>query len=271
MTGVVLARGLGRRMQEPDASASLDSAQGRAAAAGLKALIPVGDAGEQRVFLDYVLSALAEAGCRDVILVVAPEHACVRERYVPGRLTRLSVRFVVQPEASGTAHAVLAAEAAVGTAPFLVLNADNLYPIDVLKALVRLEGPGLPSFDRQALVDESDFPESRVAQFALLEVDDRGELRGIREKPSPAELDAAGPHAPISMNVWRLDQRIFQPCRDVARSARGEYELPEAVGLAVARGVPFQVIPARGAVLDLSRRADIAHVNARLSGQEPRL
>ena len=53
-------------------------------------------------------------------------------------------------------------------------------------------------------------------------------------------------------------------------SARGEYELPEAVGLAIARGVVFQTFRASGAVLDLSRRSDVAMVNARLAGVEPR-
>ena len=73
------------------------------------------------------------------------------------------------------------------------------------------------------------------------------------------------------MNVWRFDDRIFEACRDVPRSARGEYELPEAVALAIARGVEFRVVPARGAVLDLSRRGDVAQVTARLAGCEPRL
>ena len=68
------------------------------------------------------------------------------------------------------------------------------------------------------------------------------------------------------MNLWRFDARIFAVCRDVPRSARGEYELPEAVGLAVARGMRFRAVPARGPVLDLSRRADAAELERRLSG-----
>jgi len=56
----------------------------------------------------------------------------------------------------------------------------------------------------------------------------------------------------------------------VPLSARGEYELPEAVGAAVAGGMAFQVIPASGAVLDLSRQGDIPLVAARLAGLEPR-
>jgi glucose-1-phosphate thymidylyltransferase len=47
-------------------------------------------------------------------------------------------------------------------------------------------------------------------------------------------------------------------------SSRGEVELPQAVGLAIARGVPFRAIPARGPVLDLSRRSDAAVVADRL-------
>jgi glucose-1-phosphate thymidylyltransferase len=129
----------------------------------------------------------------------------------------------------------------------------------------------LPAFERARLVQDSGFREERVAEFAVLDVDDRGWLTGIREKPGADSLAAAGPLALISMNLWRLDSRIFTACRDVPRSARGEYELPEAVGLAVARGIGFRVLPVRGAVLDLSGRADIARVGAQLAGSEPRL
>lgn len=271
VAAVVLARGLGRRMREADTTVALDAAQARAAAAGLKALMPVGAPDSARPFLDYVLSTLADAGCSDVVLVVAPDHAGVRARYEPSGLSRLTVRFAVQEEATGTAHALLTAETAVRGRPFLVLNADNLYPVDVLRALVTLDGPGLPAFDRRTLVEKSGFPEARVAAFAVLDVDERGWLTGIREKPAAADLDAAGPHAAISMNLWRFDDRIFDACRDVPRSARGEHELPEAVALAVTRGIRLRVIPAHGAVLDLSRRADVTLVSARLAGQEPRL
>ena len=70
----------------------------------------------------------------------------------------------------------------------------------------------------------------------------------------------------VSMNCWRFDARIFDACRDVAPSPRGEVELPQAVMLAIERGVPFRAIPATGPVLDLSRRADAAAVAARLRG-----
>ena len=86
------------------------------------------------------------------------------------------------------------------------------------------------------------------------------------EKPGDAAIAAAGSTALISMNLWRFDARIFEACRTVPRSARGERELPQAVTLAVATGVPFDVMPAQGPVLDLSRRSDIPAVARALDG-----
>jgi glucose-1-phosphate thymidylyltransferase len=267
--GLVLAGGLGRRMQAQSGVALLlDVAQSMAAATGQKAMMPVSHG---RPFLDSVLSALADAGCADVVVVVPPDYEAMRERYSPCRISRVKVRFAVQPQPTGTAHAVLTAEKEVGRGPFLVLNGDNLYPVQVLRALAELDGPGLPAFGRRCLVEESGFTEERISQFAVLQIDSEGWLTGIREKPDARDLAAAGPEAPISMNLWRFDARIFDACRAVPRSTRGEYELPEAVGLAVTRGVRFRVLPARGAVLDLSRRADIGRVSAQLAGRELRL
>jgi dTDP-glucose pyrophosphorylase len=270
MKAVLLARGLGSRMKQDADAATLTPSQAAAAAAGSKGMMPIGH-GLTRPFLDYVLSALADAGCTDVCFVVAPDHRVIRDYYEgPGKPSRVRISYSVQEIANGTARAVQAAQAFAGQAPFLVLNSDNLYPAHVVRSLIDLDGPGLPAYRRDSLVHESGFPADRVVGFAAIEVDVQGFLTRIVEKPGREYYDAAGPDVLISMNVWRFDARIFDACRDVPLSARGEYELPEAVGLAVSRGVKFKTVPASGAVLDLSRRSDVALVSARLAGQEPR-
>ena len=278
MKAVLLARGLGSRMKQDAGAAALSPSQAAAASAGVKGMMPIGSpstalgAGRfTRPFLDFVLSALADAGCTDVCVVVAPDHGAIRDYYNgPGMPARVRISYVVQEIANGTARALQAAQGFAGRDPFLVLNSDNLYPAPVLRALVDLDGPGLPGYEREALVQESGFPADRVMGFAAVEVDGEGYLTRIIEKPGRAYFDAAGSDALISMNVWRFDDRIFTACRDVPLSARGEYELPEAVGLAVSRGVKFRVVPAAGPVLDLSRRSDVTLVSERLSGVEPR-
>ena len=270
MKAVLLARGLGSRMQQQSDAASLNAMQAAAASAGAKGMMPIGH-GQPRPFLDYVLSALADAGCTAVCFVVAPGHSIIRDYYLnAGRPRRLGIDFAVQPLADGTARAVLSAQAFAGEEPFLVLNSDNLYPAGVLHAMTRLDGPGLPAFERDSLINDSGFPADRVSGFAAIEVDDEGFLVRIVEKPGREYYDAAGPRALVSMNLWRFDETIFTACRDVPLSARGEYELPEAVGLAVGRGVRFRTFRASGAVLDLSRRGDVSIVSERLAAVEAR-
>lgn len=262
-TAVVLARGLGTRMRREDAHAVLDPAQARVAGRGLKGMIP-DSAG--RPFLSHILSGLADAGITRVVLVVAPDHDAIRDHYGTHPPVRVALEWAVQQEPLGTADAVLAAEEAVGTADFLVCNADNLYPEVALHSLVTLGEPGLVAFDAAALVAEGNIEPERVRAFALLEASSEGYLVRLVEKPDAATA-AAMPGAGVSMNLWRFDRTIFAACRTVPRSVRGEFELPEAVMGAVTAGARLRVVHARAGVLDLSRRGDIATIAARLGSR----
>jgi dTDP-glucose pyrophosphorylase len=263
---VILARGLGTRMRREDSAAALTPEQAAAAAAGVKGMIDVG-----RPFLDYALSALADAGFEEACLVIGPEHDVVRRRYErEARPERIAVRFAVQQRPLGTADAVLAAEAFAAGEPFVVVNADNYYPPDALARLRAARVPALIGFDAEALVHEGNVSPERIARFALLEVDAAGELHRISEKPSAATLDRLGAHRAVSMTCWLFGPEIFEACRRITPSPRGELELPDAVQWLAERGARFTVIPMRAPVLDLSSRADVAEVARRLRGVEPR-
>lgn len=261
---VILARGLGTRMRAADDAAQLQAAESAVADSGIKGLIPVG-----RPFLDYALSALADAGCTDVCIVVGPGRSELRDRYTSDVVPeRIRVHFAVQEQPLGTADAVLAAESFAGRDPFIVVNSDNYYPVEVLTALRDAPLPALPGFDHEGLLRDGDIPPARLASFALLEVDDSGALVRIVEKPDPAALEGANGKSLVSMNCWAFTSDIFNACRSIDPSARGELELPDAVQLLVASGVRFTVLPVSARVLDLSRRSDIPRVRERLAGTE---
>jgi glucose-1-phosphate thymidylyltransferase len=262
---VILARGLGTRMRRADPGAPADAAQARMADAGLKAMIPIG-----RPFLDYVISALADAGFTRACLVIGPEHHVVRAHYTTGvALTRVSLEFAVQTEPRGTADAVLAAESFAGDDVFLVLNSDNYYPVEALASLHRLGAPGLLAFDRDDLVRTSNIEPERIRQYAILDVDEDGHLRRIVEKPDEAFVAKLVPPVIVSMNCWAFGPAIFTACRAIRPSARGELELPDAVNHAITQlGERLTAVPAVGPVLDLSRRGDIASVAHALRGVE---
>lgn len=258
---VVLARGLGTRMKQADVA--LDAAQAEAADRGIKAMMPIGLGG--RPFLDFILSALADAGYTEVCLVVAPDHTAIREHYQA--ITRLRLTFAVQAEPRGTADALLSAESFADGDDVLVLNGDNYYPIEALRALRLLDSAGTVLFDAESLVRRSNIPADRLRAFALGVVDAHDVLIDVIEKPDAETwrtLEASGAHALISMNCWRLPPVLFDFCRVVTPSARGEFELPLAIRNAIHTDVHFRVVRSTEGVLDLSRRADIAAVAERL-------
>ena len=264
MKAVVLARGRGTRMQREDGCVELTAAQTEMADAGLKAMIPF-----RRPFLDYVLSALADAECHDVCMVVGPDDEVIRPYYRSTPPERVRVTFAVQAEARGTADAVLSAETFAGGEPFLVLNADNYYPVEAFRALVALDGPGLPAFRQSTLVRAGNIDPERVRAYAIVSVDDEGLVRDIVEKPDSHTPIGDDPY--VSMNCWRFDRTIFGACRQIPPSPRGELELPNAVRHAIrVMHCRFRAIPIDAGVLDLSRRSDIPEVARRFATSEPR-
>ncbi|HUQ18657.1 MAG TPA: sugar phosphate nucleotidyltransferase [Gemmatimonadaceae bacterium] len=249
-------------MRKNDSSASLESDQSAVADAGVKAMIPVG-----RPFLDFVLSALADAGFSRVCLIVGPEHGIIRDHYEgEGRPTRVAVEFAIQEKPLGTANALLSAEHVVGGNDFIVLNSDNYYPPDSLRRLRLAPTPAIAGFRRRTLVEQGNVAPDRVARFGALDVDDEGFLRRIMVGKDAQDIQDSD-NALASMNCWSFDHRIFDACRLVPISVRNEFELPQAVQLAIdTMDMRIRVIPIDAGVLDLSSRSDIAAVTRRLSG-----
>jgi glucose-1-phosphate thymidylyltransferase len=263
-TAVIMARGLGTRMRRADASAALNAEQDAAASTGTKGLIPI-----RRPFLEYLVSALADAGMERVVLVVGPAPDPIREHFAVSPPRRVALTYAEQSEPIGTADAVVRAAAVVDEPAFLVLNADNYYPVSAYVELASEMRAGTVAFDRDALVRDGNIDAERVRAYAVLDVTDDDRLQGIVEKPGD-RLDLESPAARwVGMNLWAVTPPIVDACRRVPRSARGEFELPEAVALALSEGVEVRAIRMSAPVLDLSQRRDIASVAARLMHIDP--
>jgi len=261
---VILARGLGTRMQKADDSAQLTDEQTAIAQTGVKAMIPI-----DRPFLDYVISALADAGYRRICLVIGPEHSDVRVYYKSLNCRRVNIEFAIQVKPLGTSDAVAAAEQFTTGEHFLVINSDNYYPLEVLRALREVDGPGLVAFDREVLVADSNIPPERIEKFAIVQTDSDGYLTKIIEKPNPSVIASVPKPIHVSMNCWRFNSTIFTACRSISLSARGELELPDAVQYAIDNlDQRFRVVQVRAPVLDMSSRDDVKAVAAALADVE---
>lgn len=255
-------------MRKSDDSAALDDRQTAVAETGVKALIPI-----DRPFLDYVLSGLADAGYRRVCLVVAPDHEVIRRYYCEESIPqRVSIEFAVQVDPNGTADAVAAAESFAAGDPFLVINSDNYYPQAALRGLRQQSGSATALFEQDSMIAGSNIPEERIKNFAVGRIDGRGALQRILEKPDEATLASLSRPLWLSMNCWRFGPSIFEACRKIPPSPRGELELPDAVQYTMDNlGETFQAVLVRAPVLDMTSRKDIAAVAEKLADVEVRL
>jgi glucose-1-phosphate thymidylyltransferase len=216
-----------------------------------------------------VLGALAQAGYREVCLVIGPEHKELRRYYEKLETMLLKISFAIQEKPLGTGDAVLAAETFAGRDRFLVINSDNYYPMQACQELRLMDEPGLAAFERHSMIALSNIPADRVVKFAAAQVDAQGYLTRIIEKPDARTLAAMGQEIYLSMNCWMFGSRIFQACRKIAPSPRGELEITDAVQYAMDHlEEKFRVLKFSLPVLDLSSRGDIAPVAARLAGTE---
>ena len=266
---VILARGLGTRMRNSDNNARVSYEQNSVANTGIKAMIPIG-----RPFLDYIISALADAGFNKICLVIGPgaEFNPIRNYYNAVKTERVTISYAIQEEPKGTADAVAAAREFTENDAFAVLNSDNYYPSEALGMLRKIDTCGTIAFERDALTKFGNIPSERISKYALLEPDDNLFLKRIIEKPSEETMSSLTGEVFISMNCWRFSQSIFEACRSIKPSIRGEYEIASAVEFAInTLGEKFRMIPVRLGVLDMTGRSDIKPVETVLRGKKVNL
>lgn len=234
------------RAEVPELSLTAD--QERQAAAGIKALIPVA---EGKTLLEFVSENLESAGFTNIFAVIGSEHGVIRDLCAA---KGLNISFAVQNEPLGTADAVLAAESCIDADElFLVVNSDNLYPVESLRKLRETNRPAMLAFDRDELIAQSNIDTERIAKFATVEIDERDYLSRITEKPDKADGSRL-----VSMNAWLFSPAIFTACRAIQSSERGEYEITSAVQYAIDElGEKFVAVRTDEGVLDLSSRSDI--------------
>ena len=265
---VLLAAGRGSRLAVAQSGVVLSPEQTAVAEAGLKPMMPLGGFR----LIDHALATLAEIGFRRVLVVVGPHSGKLAAHLAGLCPRRLSIETAVQPTPRGTADALLAAEGFADGEPFLMVNGDNLYPAAALAELAGAAGWAHLVLDRGRVLAHggSNLTSEKIASFARIERDADGFMAAIVEKPPLEEYAArvAGGETYLAgINAFRFEPEIFAACRAVRPSLRGELELPSAVTALVAASARFRVIVSAEPMLDLTERADVPFLEAKLRGR----
>jgi len=200
LKGLILAAGAGTRLRPLTYTSA-------------KQLVPVAN----KPVLFYGIEAMREAGIEDVTIVVSPGQpgAEIRERTGDGSRWGIRIRYVEQVEPLGLAHAVLAGEAEIGDSPFVVYLGDNLLRDGIVTMVDRFKESA-----PDALILLQHVPDPR--SFGVAELDE-GRVVRLTEKPPEPASDLA------LVGVYMFQPRIFDVCRSLEPSGRGEYEITEAI------------------------------------------
>jgi glucose-1-phosphate thymidylyltransferase len=208
-----------------------------------KQLIPI--AGEPILF--HGLRSIAEAGIRDVGIVVGQTGDEVRAAVGDGARWDLAVTYIEQLEPLGLAHAVMTAAGFVRGRPFLVYLGDNVL-LEGVTGFVHEFEQNRP--DAQIFLAKVPEPE----RFGVAVLDGERVVRLV-EKPTEHLSDLA------LVGVYLFDDQILEASASLSPSWRGEYEITEAIQWLIDHGRNVRARMVSGWWKDTGKPEDLLEAN----------
>jgi dTDP-glucose pyrophosphorylase len=201
-----------------------------------------------RSIIEHVLSGFAAARVRRAVVVTGYLGDRIEAALGDGAHLGLQISYCRQERADGTARALLLAERLIGSDPFALSWGDILVPSVFYPRFV--EHFARQPCDAQLAVNEVDDPWRGAAVY----VHDDWRVERVVEKPPPGTSTTRWNNAGVLM----LSALAFDYARRVEASARGEYELPQAIARMVCDGCEVRAVPVCGPWSDVGTPADLA-------------
>jgi glucose-1-phosphate thymidylyltransferase len=198
LKGIVLAGGSGTRLYPATLAVS-------------KQLLPVYD----KPMVYYPLSVLMLAGIREIMIISTPHDMPLFQRLLgDGGQWGIRLEYQIQEKPNGIAMALVLAEEFLAGGPSALVLGDNIF-----------HGHELDNRMADAVADKGAAVFAyRVAdpeRYGVAEFDAEGRALSLEEKPAKPKSDWA------VTGLYFYDGRAPQIARNLAPSARGEYEITD--------------------------------------------
>lgn len=215
MKALILAGGAGTRLRPITHTSS-------------KQLVPVAN----KPILFYALDHMAEAGIKEVGMIVGDTADEVMDAVGDGSHWSLQVTYIRQDAPLGLAHCVLIAREFLGDEDFVMYLGDNLLRQGVKRFVERFEEHRPANLQEahavaQILLAKVHDPH----RFGVAELDQQGRVVRLVEKPEnpPSDLALVG--------VYLFDKTIHEAVAAISPSARGELEITDAIQWLIDEGL----------------------------------
>ena len=242
MKGLILAGGTGSRLRPLTHTSA-------------KQLVPVAN----KPIIFYGIEAMAEAGIRELGIVVGDTAAEVRAAVGDGSRWGIAVTYIEQDRPAGIAHGVLIARDFIGDDDVVVYLGDNL----VQGGVAGLVQEFMAAREAPPTFDGDDRPAAQIllkrvvdpTQFGVAVLDDSGAIVQLVEKPKepPSNLAMTG--------VYLFDSHVHDAVRAITPSARGELEITDAIQWLVDAGHRVVARELQGWWLDTGKKDPLLEAN----------
>lgn len=210
-----------------------------------KQLIPVAN----KPVLVRVIENIREAGIFDIGVVVGDTRAEIQKALGDGSQWGVNITYIPQDSPDGLAHAVKISQGFLGDDRFVMFLGDNVIQGGISR-LIRDFSQS--DWNSQIVLKEVENPTS----YGVAKLRDDGSIEQLVEKPKvpPSNLALVG--------IYMFDAHVFEAVHAIKPSARGEYEITDAIQWMIDQG--YRVFPYvhKGWWVDTGKAPDMLEANS---------
>ncbi|MCM3782122.1 sugar phosphate nucleotidyltransferase [Neobacillus mesonae] len=186
-----------------------------------KTLIPVAN----EPLLHGCIDKLIEQNISEIGIVIHPsQEAVIKESLQRISRWNINITYIYQNQPLGIANALLQGQDFIGQDSFILLLGDNLISTPLTKLKEQVEQQGNHA---ALLLAEVENPQD----YGIAEVE-QDKIVKLEEKPKTPKSNLA------VLGAYVFSSMIFKACQEVKPSARGEYEITDAIQWLIQNSYP---------------------------------